>query len=119
MSGLFINIAFYKILVSPTAQTQTAIGTDKRETNMSMIEIYTRPGCGYCSHAKRLLASKGLAFIEYDVYEQPEHLNDMRRRTLGRSYPQVFINGCSVGGFEELLELEQHKKLPKSNSYTV
>ena len=116
MLDLFINVAFSKILVSSTAQTQIAIGTDKREINMSMIEIYTRPGCGYCSHAKRLLASKGLTFTEYDVYEHPEHLSDMRRRTLGRSYPQVFINGYSVGGFEELLELEQHNKLPKSHS---
>ena len=116
MLGLFINMSFSKILVSSTAQTQTAIGTDKRETRMSMIEIYTRPGCGYCSHAKRLLASKGLTFTEYDVYEQPGHLNDMRRRTLGRSYPQVFINGCSIGGFEELLELEQHNQLPNPHN---
>ena len=85
---------------------------------MSIIEIYTRPGCGYCSHAKRLLTSKGLTFTEYDVYEQPEHLNDMRRRTLGRSYPQVFINGRSVGGFEELLALEQHNQLPKPRKTT-
>lgn len=82
---------------------------------MATIEIYTRPGCGYCIHAKRLLASKGLTFSEYDVYQNPQHLSDMRSRTQGRTYPQVLINNISVGGFEELLSLEQQSRLPKSS----
>lgn len=81
---------------------------------MSNIEIYTRPGCGYCTHAKRLLTSKGLTFSEYDVYREPERLNEMRSRTKGRTYPQLFINEVSMGGFEELLILEQLNRLPKS-----
>ena len=79
---------------------------------MSNIELYTRPGCGYCTHAKRLLASKALDFIEHDVYQNPEKVSEMRKRTTGRSYPQVFINQHSVGGFKELLKLEQENKLP-------
>ena len=31
------------------------------------IEIYTRPGCGYCSAAKSLLTRKKAAFTEHDV----------------------------------------------------
>ncbi|MGO8911467.1 MAG: glutaredoxin domain-containing protein, partial [Bradyrhizobium sp.] len=31
------------------------------------IEIYTRPGCGYCSAAKSLLTRKKAAFTEFDV----------------------------------------------------
>ena len=79
---------------------------------MSNIEIYTRPGCGYSTHALKLLSSKGLKFTEYDVYTNPQYLVDMHRRTKGRSYPQVFINGRSIGGFEELLNLEQENTLP-------
>ncbi len=74
---------------------------------MSKIEIYTRPGCGYCTHAKRLLTSKGLGFIEYDVYENSKYINQLRKRTLGRTYPQVFIENVSVGGFTELLEKDK------------
>jgi len=77
------------------------------------IEIYTRPGCGYCTHAKRLLTSKGLAFTEYDAYANPERASEMRSRTSGRTYPQVFINNEALGGFEELLRLEQQNRLPK------
>jgi glutaredoxin 3 len=75
--------------------------------DMNTIEIYTRPGCGYCTHAKRLLASKGLTFTEYDVYQQPEKISEMRRRTKGRTYPQLFINDQAIGGFDALLKLEK------------
>jgi len=71
---------------------------------MAKIEIYTRPGCGYCTHAKRLLTSKGLEYFEYDVYENPEYIKQLHTRTTGRTYPQIFIEDISVGGFTELLE---------------
>ena len=35
------------------------------------IEIYTRPGCGYCSAAKSLLTRKNAAFTEFDVAIDP------------------------------------------------
>ena len=75
---------------------------------MSNIEIYTRPGCGYCTHAKRLLTNKGLVFVEYNVYQQPEKIQQLRARTTARTYPQIFIAGKSIGGFTELLENEQN-----------
>jgi glutaredoxin 3 len=81
---------------------------------MNNIELYTRPGCGYCIHARRLLTSKGLPFTDYDVYQNPQRLSEMRSRTKGRTYPQVFINGVAMGGFEELLILEQQNRLPRS-----
>ena len=36
------------------------------------IEIFTRPGCGYCVAAKRLLVQHDLSFTEYDL-SVPEH----------------------------------------------
>ena len=74
---------------------------------MLKIEIYTRPGCGYCTHAKRLFTSKGLDFIEYDVYQNPKYLSQLQKRTSGRTYPQIFIDDLAVGGFTELLAKEQ------------
>ena len=67
------------------------------------IEIYTRPGCGYCTNAKRLLDSKNLSYTEYDVYALPKNLAELQKRTDGRTYPQVFIENESIGGFTELL----------------
>jgi len=74
---------------------------------MTKVEIYTRPGCGYCTHAKRLLNSKGLEFTEYDVYKNPQYIYQLHERTTAKTYPQVFIEGISVGGFTELLAKEQ------------
>jgi glutaredoxin 3 len=74
---------------------------------MAKVEIYTRPGCGYCTHAKRLLTNKGLDYVEYDVYENPKYIKQLQTRTTGRTYPQIFIEDISVGGFTELLEQEQ------------
>ena len=74
---------------------------------MAKIEIYTRPGCGYCTHAKRLLTNKRLDFIEYDVYENPKYIKQLQTRATGKTYPQVFIENISIGGFTELLETEQ------------
>jgi len=79
---------------------------------MRKIEIYTRPGCGYCTHAKRLLAGEGLPFVEYDVYRQPKYRTQMQRRTRGSTYPQVLINDVAIGGFNELLALQENKLLP-------
>ena len=83
---------------------------------MSKIEIYTRPGCGYCTHAKRLLTNKGFNFIEYDVYENPKYLKQLHKRTTGRTYPQVFIENVAVGGFIELLAKDQMGLLAKNNT---
>jgi len=83
------------------------------EVPMSKIEIYTRPGCGYCTHAKRLLLSNNLKYTEYDVYQNANHVKELHTRTGGRTYPQVFIDGQSIGGFTDLLILEQSGKLAK------
>ncbi len=80
---------------------------------MAVVEIYTRPGCGYCTHAKRLLSSKGIKFSEYDVYRDPERVSEMRRRTGGKTYPQLLINDKALGGFDDLLQLEQRSLLFK------
>ena len=84
---------------------------------MAKIEIYTRPGCGYCTHAKRLLTNKGLDYVEYDVYENPMYIQELQQRTTGRTYPQIFIEELSVGGFTELLENEQFSLLKNSKTY--
>ncbi|AFT67518.1 glutaredoxin domain-containing protein [Cycloclasticus sp. P1] len=82
---------------------------------MKKIEIYTRPGCGYCTHAKRLLESKGLDYSEYDTYIHPEKFQELRRRTQARTFPQIFVDDCAIGGFEDLLKLEQQNRLPKQS----
>ncbi len=82
---------------------------------MAAIEIYTRPGCGYCVSAKRLLSNRGLDYVEHDIVKDQQRFAEMQRRTQGRTFPQLFINDQSVGGFDQLVELDKQATLKPSN----
>jgi glutaredoxin 3 len=76
------------------------------------IEIYTRPGCGYCSAAKSLLTRKKAAFTEYDVAVDPALRQRMWDRVgMGATFPQIFIGETHVGGCDELYALDREGKL--------
>jgi glutaredoxin 3 len=76
------------------------------------IEIYTRPGCGYCSAAKSLLTRKKAAFTEYDVAKNPTWREQMFDRAgAGSTFPQIFIGQSHVGGCHELYALDREGKL--------
>ena len=76
------------------------------------IEIYTRPGCGYCSAAKSLLTRKKAAFTEYDVARNANYRQEMYERAgAGSTFPQIFIDGTHVGGCDDLYALDRAGKL--------
>ena len=76
------------------------------------IEIFTRPGCGYCTAAKSLLTRKGAAFTEYDAGVDPSFRTKMLQRSNGgNTFPQIFIDGQHVGGCDDLYALEGAGKL--------
>jgi glutaredoxin 3 len=76
------------------------------------IEIYTRPGCGYCSAAKSLLNRKKAAFTEYDSGKDPSLRQKMYDRAgAGSTFPQIFIGDTHVGGCDELYALDREGKL--------
>lgn len=70
------------------------------------VVIYTTEYCPYCSAAKQLLQSKGVAYKEIDVSDD----GDMRRKLVqlsgGRTtVPQIFADGKSIGGYDDLARL--------------
>ena len=76
------------------------------------IEIYTRPGCGYCTAAKSLLTRKNAAFIELNVANDPAYREQMYDRAGGDStFPQIFIGQIHIGGCDELYALDREGKL--------
>lgn len=78
----------------------------------ALVEIYTRPGCGYCSAAKSLLARKNAAFTEYDVAVDPNYRAEMLARANGgMTFPQIFIDKVHVGGCDDLYALDRDHKL--------
>ena len=79
---------------------------------MAEVEIYTQPWCPYCARAMNLLSAKGVAFREIDAPNGTPEREEARKRSGGRStVPQIFINGQSIGGSDELLALDRAGKL--------
>ena len=79
---------------------------------MARVEIYTKMFCGYCVAAKRLLASKGAEFEEYDITLGGPKRAEMLQRANGRtSVPQNFIDGVHVGGSDDIHALDDAGKL--------
>ena len=79
---------------------------------MPDVMIYTRAMCGYCSAAKRLLESKGVAYAERDASFSPELRREMIARAGGRStFPQIFVGDVHVGGSDDLHALERQGRL--------
>lgn len=79
---------------------------------MKNVEIYTTPICGFCMAAKRLLKTKNVNFVEYDVWQDPSKKAEMVQRANGRgTVPQIFIGGAHVGGSDELHALERENRL--------
>lgn len=78
---------------------------------MAKVEIYTTRLCPYCILAKQLLNSKGVAFAETDVTGDDQARRALRDRTGRRTVPQIFINGLSVGGYDDIAELDRRGRL--------
>ena len=82
------------------------------EKLMPAIDIYTRPGCGYCHRALSLLQKKGVVFNEIEAGSDPAKRQEMIQRAGGRAtYPQIFIGDQHIGGCDEMMTLEFNGKL--------
>jgi len=79
---------------------------------VAKIEVYTTEYCPFCVRAKALLKSKGVAFNEIDVTDDPAAREKMIELSGGRrTVPEIFINGRIIGGYDELRALDQAGKL--------
>ena len=79
---------------------------------MAKVEIYTTPFCPYCDRAKALLARKGVSFQEVDAPHGSAARRSAVERSGGRTtVPQIFIDGRSIGGSDELAALNRAEQL--------
>ena len=79
---------------------------------MPKIEVYTTNYCPYCVRAKQLLDAKDVDYSEIDVTGNDEARMSLVEKSGGRkTVPQIFINGTSIGGYDDLRALEESGKL--------
>uniref|UniRef100_A0AC34FA62 Glutaredoxin domain-containing protein n=1 Tax=Panagrolaimus sp. ES5 TaxID=591445 RepID=A0AC34FA62_9BILA len=90
-----------------------------KETNSYPVVMFSKPNCGYCKMAKTLLNEQNIRFKENDLdlisatnptgYQA--YINGLVYTTRQTTVPQIFICGKHVGGYTELNNLHQAKKL--------
>jgi glutaredoxin 3 len=80
---------------------------------MADVQVYVTTYCPYCVRAKGLLNRKKVAFTEINVDDDPEKRAWLAKATGQRTVPQIFIDGKSVGGSDDLHDLERLGELDK------
>jgi glutaredoxin 3 len=80
-------------------------------TQPAGIVIYSSPFCGFCAAAKSLLDDKGARYDEIDVLADPPRRREMIELTGRRTVPQIFIGTRHVGGYDDLVALENAGQL--------
>ena len=77
----------------------------------AVVVIYSTAWCGYCRMAEGLLERTHTSFERVDVSMNPEARAWLAKTTGQRTVPQIFIQGRSIGGFQELYGLVRRGEL--------
>ncbi len=68
----------------------------------SSIVLFSTDACAYCVHAKSLLSKRGVPFEEVNLADQPELQAQLTDLTGLDSFPQILVDGETLGGLNEL-----------------
>ena len=78
----------------------------------SDVIIYSKFSCPYCKMAKSLFDEKGIKYKEIDILEDKSQRALMIEKSKGRrTVPQVFINSIHIGGFDDLIQMDEKGEL--------
>ncbi|MGC9221379.1 MAG: glutaredoxin domain-containing protein [Solirubrobacteraceae bacterium] len=79
---------------------------------MKNVTVYTTTMCPYCTGAKALLDKRGVTYEEINLSRDPDGRTKLREATGMITFPQVLIDGQSIGGFTELRAADHSGALP-------
>ena len=85
--------------------------TDTSPATKPEIILYTTAICPYCVAAKNFLKSKGLAWKEVRIDQDPAEREKMVAMAKRTSVPQIFIGDTHVGGYDDMMALHRAGKL--------
>ena len=71
-----------------------------------VVKVYIKRGCPYCRAALELLRERDIPFTEIDYSDNHDLRRAIRGQTGRKTSPHVFIHGKSIGGYDELRELD-------------
>ena len=80
---------------------------------MKPVIVYTTSMCPYCNSAKALLNKRGVEYEEINLARDPDARKLLRDKTGMSTFPQIVIDGTSIGGFDQLLAADRAGRLPE------
>jgi glutaredoxin 3 len=79
---------------------------------MTEVTMYSTRTCTYCRSAEQLLGRKSNVQLKKILVDaDPAQLKQMIELTGQRTVPQIFVGTTHVGGFTDLLELDNAGRL--------
>jgi len=73
--------------------------------------LYSADWCPFCTRAKALLTSREIPFEEVNVDRVPGFREKLVEMSGRRTVPQIFVDGASVGGYDDLAALDRNGEL--------
>ena len=77
----------------------------------SIIKVYSKSYCPYCTATKELLHSLKVNFEEIDVTDNPELLSEISKKSGLMTVPQIFVGEKCLGGSSDIHKLHEEGKL--------
>jgi glutaredoxin len=76
-----------------------------------MFQVYTRPGCPYCTQVKQVLSAKGLNYQEQVLNSHFTRDDFYREFGNGSTFPQVIMDGKKLGGCTDTVRYLKEQNL--------
>lgn len=67
--------------------------------------IYTKNQCSFCTNAKTLLNTKGIAYTEMRLGEDFTKEFIVENFPEARTFPVIVVDGFNIGGYQELQKM--------------
>ena len=69
------------------------------------------PGCGFSANVVQILNRMNVKYIDIDVLNDDSFKEDMKKFTNWPTFPQLYVKGEFVGGFDILKEMFESGEL--------
>ena len=78
---------------------------------MNRVKLYTTEPCGFCRTAKALLHKRNVQYTEINLAKDADGRADLVRETGMMTFPQVVIDGRTIGGYDALVRVDRSGEL--------
>jgi glutaredoxin 3 len=73
--------------------------------------LYTTDPCARCVTAKALLTRRGIGYEEINLAKDPDGRAELARNTGMTTFPQIVIDGETLGGLDQLVAADREGRL--------